>query len=83
FFCGVTGAPSLRTLLRPGAPRDLDHGALGVCVRLGSYVGDDAPFRAIRAVLASASARWSRRTLSVEERPMIVPLPTSTGDDTT
>jgi hypothetical protein len=71
---GVTVAPSLRTLLRLGAPRELDHAALGVFVRCGFYVGEDTPFRAIRAVPSSVSACWSRGVLSVQGRPHVVPL---------
>ena len=47
-------SPSLLTLLRKGAPSDLDWPALAVFLRLGNYVGLDTPFRHIRLVPPNA-----------------------------
>jgi asparagine synthase (glutamine-hydrolysing) len=53
-------ATSLQELL-PFASRELDNAALAVFLRLGFYVGEDTPFRAIRAAPAAQTFSWSRR----------------------
>ncbi len=68
-------APSLRALLDRGAPRDLDWDALAVFLRLGFFLGDDTPFRAIRAVPPNAVFRWNRAGLTVQSRPLPCPRP--------
>ena len=50
-------SPSLLTLLRKGAPSDLDWPALAVFLRVGNYVGLDTPFRHIRLVPPNASVQ--------------------------
>ncbi len=55
----IAVAPSLVTLLRQGAPRELDDDALAAFFRLGFFLGDDTPFRAIRAVPANTDLRWT------------------------
>lgn len=58
---------SIRKLLECGAPRDLDYRALSVYVRLGSFLGDDTPFTAIRALPQGAAGfRWDRTGLLIE-----------------
>ncbi|MGE3402990.1 MAG: hypothetical protein AB7K63_10405 [Vicinamibacterales bacterium] len=47
-------ADSVQALLEAGAPRALNEDALAVFVRIGFFLGDDTPFRAIRAVPPSA-----------------------------
>jgi len=49
---------SLATLLKRGAPRELDHAALAVFLRLGFFLGEDTPFRAIRQLPPDAILRW-------------------------
>ncbi len=49
---------SLATLLQRGAPRDFDHAALAVFLRLGFFLGEDTPFRAIRQLPPNAALRW-------------------------
>jgi hypothetical protein len=66
-------APSLRTLLDRGAPRDLDWDALAVFLRLGFFLGEDAPFRAIRAVPPNAVLHWNRAGLTVQGEPLPCP----------
>jgi asparagine synthetase B (glutamine-hydrolysing) len=58
-------APSVRTLLARGAPRELDWDALAVFLRLGFFLGDDTPFRAIRAVPPNAVLCWNGAELTV------------------
>ena len=55
----VAVSPSIATLLAAGAPADLDEAALAVFLRLGFFVGDDTPFRHIRAVPPGAVFHWS------------------------
>jgi asparagine synthase (glutamine-hydrolysing) len=45
-----TIATDIPALLRAGAPRALDFDALSVFLRVGFFLGDDTPFRSIRAV---------------------------------
>lgn len=47
-------SPSLLTLLRRGARRDLDWRALAAFLRLSDFVGNDTPFRYIRMLPPSA-----------------------------
>lgn len=51
-------SPSVTALLEAGAPRELDDAALAVFLRLGFFIGEDTPFRAIRALPPAAQLRW-------------------------
>ena len=62
----ISLAPAVQTLLDRGTARDLDWDALAVFLRLGFFVGEDTPFRAIRAVPPEAVFRWSRTGLVVQ-----------------
>lgn len=62
-------APAVQTLLDQGAPRDLDWDALAVFLRLGFFLGEDTPLRAIRAVPPGAVFHWSPAGLVVRGRP--------------
>ena len=53
-------SPSVSKLIELGAPSDLDFAALAVFLHLGYFLGDETPFRAIRAVPPNASCRWSQ-----------------------
>ena len=61
----IAVSPSIATLLAIGVPRELDEAALAVFLRLGFFVGDDTPFRDIRAVPPGASFSWREGVLSV------------------
>jgi asparagine synthetase B (glutamine-hydrolysing) len=56
---------SIDTLLRHGAPTELDEAALAVYLRLGSFLSTDTPFRCISAVPPDASIVWSKGTLDL------------------
>ena len=56
---GIMLSPSLPRLLLEGAPADLDEVALAVFLRTGYFVGEDTPFRAIRALPPNARLEWS------------------------
>lgn len=65
-------SPSLLTLLRMGAPPDIDWPALAVFLRLGNYVGSDTPFRHIRLVPPNARVhRDGDRFRIAGDRPKI------------
>ncbi|UGQ46933.1 asparagine synthase-related protein [Massilia endophytica] len=49
---------SIPRLIALGADTALDYGALAVFLRLGFFIGDDTPFRHIRAVPPAASLGW-------------------------
>ncbi|MGZ6997964.1 MAG: hypothetical protein ACXVLZ_07040 [Acidimicrobiia bacterium] len=61
---GCCVSPSIATLLARGAPPELDLDAVGIFLRLGYFLGDDTPFRSIRAVpaLRSSTIAPGRRT---------------------
>jgi hypothetical protein len=58
-------SPSVSALLRAGAPPDLDESALAVFLRVGFFVGNDTPFRHIRAVPRAGKLEWTAGTLRV------------------
>ncbi len=58
-------SPDVGTLLRAGAPRDLDDSALAVFLRVGFFVGEDTPFRDIRALPPNATLEWNDGRLDV------------------
>ena len=49
---------SLATLLQRGAPREFDHAAFAVFLRLGFFLGEDTPFRSIRQLPPNAVLGW-------------------------
>src|SRR5215470_12772108 len=51
-------SPSLYKLLAEGAPSDLDWTALAVFLRIGFYIGEDTPFKAIRCLPPHAQLVW-------------------------
>ena len=57
---------SLPRLLLEGAPLRLDEPALAVFIRAGYYVGEDTPFRAIRALPPNATLTWTAGRLDVQ-----------------
>jgi hypothetical protein len=58
-------SPSIAELLRTGAARDLDESALAVFLRVGFVVGDDTPFRHIRALPPGGALEWNDGSLDV------------------
>src|SRR5262249_33729918 len=51
-------SPSLEKLIELGAPTALDHEALAVFLRLGSFLAEDTPFKAIRVIPPNARFEW-------------------------
>jgi asparagine synthetase B (glutamine-hydrolysing) len=56
---------SIPKLVELGAPVDLDEAALAVFLRVGFFLGDDTPFKSIRAVPPSAQFTWAKGELRV------------------
>ena len=55
----IAVSPSITRLIREqGAPTELDYTALAVFLRLGYFVGEDTPFRYIRALPPGAMLKW-------------------------
>lgn len=78
---GVCVSPSILQLLRRGAPAELDEPAIAVFVRLGTYLGNDTPFRHIRAVPPNSRFRWTREGLEIgESLPVVRPKHVSRDD---
>lgn len=58
-------SPSIQQVLDGNVPRDLDHSALAVLLRLGHCVGDDTPFAHIRTQPANSTMVWRDGTLTI------------------
>jgi len=66
----IAVSPSLIRLVELGAPTELDEPALAVFYRLGYFLGEDTPFRQIRAVPPNAEFGWTEGRLTLRgERP--------------
>lgn len=66
--------PSIPRLIGLGAPPDLNEAALAVFLRLGFFLGDDTPFRHIRALPPGADFRWEAGRLRLAgQRPCPAP----------
>ncbi len=59
---------SILRLVALGAPTELDSAALAVFLRLGTFVGEDTPFSAIRAVPPDTTFEWKDGKLRVSGR---------------
>lgn len=70
-------APSIGTLLGLGAPADLDRAALAVFLRFWNFLGEDTPFREIRAMPPEGRLEWDGK-VSIKSRLRI---PTATPID--
>src|SRR5690625_1071488 len=66
-------SPSVLTLLAKGAAPELDDDALAVFLRLGFFVGNDTPFRAIRALPPSAHLHWRYGRLELRYELPLMP----------
>ena len=73
-------SPSVGALLRSGASPALDDAALAVFVRIGFFVGEDTPFRAIRALPPGACAEWRAGRFEVRS-DRAHPAPSTLGRD--
>ena len=51
-------ATSIPALIRAGAATELDDEAMAVFLRLGFFVGEDTPFRSVRALPPGARVTW-------------------------
>jgi asparagine synthase (glutamine-hydrolysing) len=65
---GLLVASHLQALLEHDVPAELDFDALAVFLRVGFFVGDDTPFRTIRAVPPGAVLHVSGKQLRLEGR---------------
>ncbi|MEZ5659034.1 MAG: hypothetical protein R3E83_11045 [Burkholderiaceae bacterium] len=70
---GIHVATSIHELLALGIDRSLDDEALSAFLRLGQYLGDDTPFKAIRALAPGTRLRWHDGRLSLEQRVSVLP----------
>ncbi|MBK1707167.1 asparagine synthase C-terminal domain-containing protein [Halochromatium glycolicum] len=59
-------SPSLEQALSPDMPRDLDYAALSVILRMGHPVGDDTPFRYMRALPPGSTLIWEQGRLEID-----------------
>jgi asparagine synthase (glutamine-hydrolysing) len=58
-------SPSLPRLVLEGAPTEIDEAALAVFIRTGFFIGEDTPFRTIRALPPDATLAWSGAGLRI------------------
>lgn len=78
---GVCVSTSLPKLIELGAPTNLDVEALAVFFRLGSFVGNDTPFTAIRTLPPNAVFEWANGHLTCQGRYPEVPKPSDISRD--
>jgi hypothetical protein len=67
-------SPSLIKLIEEGAPTAFDEAGLALFLRLGFFVGEDTPFRAIRVVPPHGTVVWEAGRVMVSGGYRIVPL---------
>jgi asparagine synthetase B (glutamine-hydrolysing) len=67
-------SPSLPILIAEGAPRELNESGLALFLRAGFFVGDDTPFRHIRALPPDAYFKWTRGHFDVHGNTSITRL---------
>ena len=78
----IAVSPSLQKLLCEGAVAELDEAAVAVFLRLGFFVGEDTPFRHIRALPPGAMFVWREGMLEKHERgSYVVPRRTIRRDE--
>ncbi|HEY9110703.1 MAG TPA: hypothetical protein VIM92_02895, partial [Rhodanobacteraceae bacterium] len=65
---GIAVSPSLIRLIQLGASTALDFEALSIFFRLGHFVGEDTPFKSIRAVPPNAVFVWEDGKLTCRAR---------------
>ncbi|MDQ7844471.1 MAG: asparagine synthetase B family protein [Armatimonadota bacterium] len=68
YFAGekeFAASPFLLTLLALGAPKALDDEALALFIRWGGFIGEQTPFRHIRALPPDCRLTWRRGVLQV------------------
>lgn len=61
YYCtdGEIGiSPSIHRLIKEGAPTELDEAGLAVFLRLGFFIGDDSPYKHIRALPPNTTLEW-------------------------
>jgi len=68
-------SPSIPALIAQGAPRDWDDDALAVLLRYESCLGEDTPFRAIRALPPGATLVWQAGRVTLTSVRPSVPKP--------
>ena len=74
-------SPSIPRLLLAGVPTDLDDEALAVFLRTGYFVGEDTPFRAIRALPPNARLEWTAGELHISGGLPLPPARTTSRDE--
>lgn len=77
FYCHHDGklmlSPSVIQLIALGAPAELDDAAMATFARLGFFLAEDTPFRAIRALPPNAMFEFADGRLTVRGKLTIVP----------
>ncbi len=61
YYCGdgeFAISSSIPRLIEAGAPTELDEAALAVFLRLGFFIGEDTPYKHIRALPPDAALAW-------------------------
>jgi asparagine synthase (glutamine-hydrolysing) len=62
----ISVSPSIRALIKAGAPADFDDAGIAAFLRLGFFLGEDTPFRRIRALPPNALLVWTRSQWKLE-----------------
>ena len=69
YYCGGNAlyiSNSIPKLLELGAPGDWDDDAMAVFIRRQTFLGEDTPFKHIRAAPPSARLTWSKGKMNLE-----------------
>lgn len=59
-------SPSLAQVLQGADSKELDYDALAVILRMGHPVGDDTPFRAVRALPPGSTLTWEQGRMRID-----------------
>jgi len=72
---------SICRLLESGACRDLDYKGIAAFLHIGCFIGEDTPFRDIRALPPNAALEWRNGRLTVSGQITIPKAQTISRDD--
>jgi hypothetical protein len=74
YYCGdgeFCLSNSIPKLLERGVPGDWDDDAMAVFIRRHTFLGEDTPFRHIRALPPGAELTWTNGRMTLQSRPFL------------
>lgn len=77
YYCQMSSGFGISTsameLIRAGADRELDDVAISVFLRLGYYIGNDTPFKAIRLLPPGSVLTWNGQEITIRSTAPAIP----------